>query len=300
MTGPVFRYNPFDDRVVIIAGKRSGRPINFHGKSPFAPENETLTPPTTLALPNRDEWLVRCFNNAFPATQRKGKYQPLKETLAWTSPAFGDHEVIVETPSQDEQLEDLPLERLMLCFEAYENRTASLYGRGAKYVSLFKNHGPKAGASIGHEHSQIISLPFVPADARRRMALHAKGSYRKALAGESRNRLFSNRHFEVFRPSFAVHPFELWLVPKRQGINSLSELTREEAESFMTTLSESIRRVKNVCQEYNVLYHQAPPGEKMLFHCQIIPRSSVWAGFEYESGVIINSKNAADAVAALK
>lgn len=31
-----------------------------------------------------------------------------------------------------------------------------------RYVSLFKNSGKKAGASINHLHSQLIALPFCP------------------------------------------------------------------------------------------------------------------------------------------
>ena len=31
-----------------------------------------------------------------------------------------------------------------------------------KYVLVFKNFGPAAGASIAHTHSQIVAMPVVP------------------------------------------------------------------------------------------------------------------------------------------
>ena len=32
-----------------------------------------------------------------------------------------------------------------------------------KYVSIFRNYGQAAGASLSHAHSQIIATPMVPA-----------------------------------------------------------------------------------------------------------------------------------------
>ncbi|OIO26960.1 hypothetical protein AUJ14_00640 [Candidatus Micrarchaeota archaeon CG1_02_55_22] len=295
-----YRFNPFDGRVVIVASHRAGRPVNFHGKSPFVPENEKLTPPTTLALPSPQEWKVRCFNNAFPALERKGKYLPRKKELGWQSAAFGDHEVIAETPSQTEQYEDFDEYQRLLVFEAYVNRTQSLYNRpGIKYVSLFKNHGPKAGASIGHEHSQILALPFVPLEAQRRGDAYGKGLYAKAVKAEARNTVKKTKGFTLIRPSFAVHPYELWLYPNKPA-SRLADFDAAAAGEFMACLCDAIRRVKRVTQDYNILFHQAQPGEKMFFHAQIIPRTNVWAGLELESGVIINSKTVKDAVAALR
>ena len=34
--------------------------------------------------------------------------------------------------------------------------------RNLQYAHVFKNHGPAAGASVVHTHSQLIALPFVP------------------------------------------------------------------------------------------------------------------------------------------
>ncbi|MEZ4768227.1 MAG: DUF4931 domain-containing protein [Caldilineales bacterium] len=37
-----------------------------------------------------------------------------------------------------------------------------------EHVIYFKNHGPRAGTSLVHPHSQIIGLPVVPYNVRAR------------------------------------------------------------------------------------------------------------------------------------
>jgi UDPglucose--hexose-1-phosphate uridylyltransferase len=55
-------------------------------------------------------------------------------------------------------------EHLALLLSTYRSRMEQLYHSNdrLKYVLLFKNFGPAAGASIGHTHSQIIAMPVVP------------------------------------------------------------------------------------------------------------------------------------------
>ena len=45
---------------------------------------------------------------------------------------------------------------------AYKNRYENLKDSDTKYICIFKNYMRKAGASLMHPHSQIISLPFIP------------------------------------------------------------------------------------------------------------------------------------------
>jgi UDPglucose--hexose-1-phosphate uridylyltransferase len=38
-----------------------------------------------------------------------------------------------------------------------------------KYIMIFKNYGPAAGASLEHSHSQLIVTPTVPSTVRQEM-----------------------------------------------------------------------------------------------------------------------------------
>ena len=57
----------------------------------------------------------------------------------------------------------LSLEQLRVVVEAYAERSAALAEAGRlRYGLVFKNQGPRAGASLAHVHSQLIALPFIP------------------------------------------------------------------------------------------------------------------------------------------
>lgn len=286
---------------LIVAAKRSLRPKNFGKKvdCPFDVGNESITPPTRLALPS-ENWRVRAFENAFPFLQRKGKFR-LAKGSEWDSPAWGDHEVIVETNVHGEQFENFSSDQLRLCLAAYERREGELYShKGVKYAFLFKNHGKAAGASIPHEHSQIISLPFVPpVIAAEEKASAKKCLHCELLRKERKNALFENDYFAAVRPSYARFPFEFWIVSKEHQ-NRFSDFDEAESDELMQALQESAKRCLKVSQDYNFFFHAAPPGGKLHFHVEVVPRTNVWAGAELGAGIIINSRAAKQAIEQLK
>ena len=79
-------------------------------------------------------------------------------------PAVGAHEVIIESPRHvDRTVRALDSESCATC----STPTPSGCAIGATtadfdYGLVFKNQGPRAGASLAHLHSQLIALPFVP------------------------------------------------------------------------------------------------------------------------------------------
>ncbi len=77
--------------------------------------------------------------------------------------AIGHHEVIIESPNHDESPADAELPQLELLIHAYIDRLRELSAKPyVKYVSIFRNYGQQAGASLTHAHSQIIATPMVP------------------------------------------------------------------------------------------------------------------------------------------
>ena len=87
--------------------------------------------------------------------------QIVKSEFLWD--AIGHHEVIVESPNHDEDPADAELPQLELVINAYIDRFKELSAKPyVKYVSIFRNYGLEAGASLSHAHSQIIATPMVP------------------------------------------------------------------------------------------------------------------------------------------
>lgn len=305
-----FRVDPLKGSIVVVANERSLRPMSPKISCPFCPGAESVTPPTKLALPDKKEWKVRCFDNAFAIVKPKGKYQPKKQDdFFYSAAAYGEHEVIVETPDHHQLFQDIDNPaHLQFIFKAYKARVASLLKRkGTKYVHLYKNHGRLAGASIDHEHSQALSLPFVPPMINEEFE-RAK-AYRKKtgkcltcaiMEREKANIIFQNEHFTAFCPSFARFPFEVWIVSKDHR-ESLLQFDDVEGGDFIRLLQSCIRAIYKVSKDYNVVYHNNFFGENDAhFHAEIYPRPNIWAGLELGTGVIVNTKTEQESLAALK
>ncbi|MEK6954172.1 MAG: DUF4931 domain-containing protein [Candidatus Micrarchaeota archaeon] len=302
-----FRRDESKDSIVLIASDRGKRPVIYGSQPscPFCRGSESTTPPTRFALPTQKDWRVRAFDNVFALVGTEGKYVDVN-SFNPASYAFGRHEVIVESDVHEELFHELGELQLKFVFNVYKNRFVELeLEEGAKYVHLFKNHGRNAGASIEHEHSQILTFPFVPELIMREISsIEESGKKGKCLicdllSKESENLLLDNDHFSAICPSFSRFANEIWIIPKAH-ISSIAELGDEQGLAMMKLLRECIRRVHFIVKDYNVIYHNAPRGMKSHFHIEIYPRSGYWAGVELGTGIIVNPKSEKDALLTLK
>src|SRR3989344_1700407 len=104
------------DRWVEIVEKRGKRPHEFRQteeevkeeKCFFCPGSEELTPPEIARISGRDgSWKMRVFPNKFAAVEARGRPAIRGKKHFFSSPNYGFHEVIVETPDHTRQLADL-------------------------------------------------------------------------------------------------------------------------------------------------------------------------------------------------
>jgi len=174
---PELRKDPIVGRWVIISTERGRRPSDFGrtvapkhaGFCPFCMGNELKTPPEVFAvrengtLPDSPGWRVRVVSNKFPALQIEGDLNRKAEGIYDKMNGIGAHEVIIETPDHTASLSDLPSSHISAVLEAWRQRMVDLEkDTRFEYVSVFKNHGEAAGASLEHPHSQLIATPVVP------------------------------------------------------------------------------------------------------------------------------------------
>lgn len=292
------RRDPVVDRAVIIAKARGKRPKDFvmpkareeKRACPFCPGNERMTPPAHLVYTMGEEgpveaeegkdWLVRCFDNLFPAlTPEEGR---------------GHHEVIVESPFHDEHIQRARMEQVRLVVKAYMSRLEELYKKDyVKYVLIFRNYGLEAGASLSHAHSQLIATPFIPTVLREEVEAFRDGCPFCRLIGMEREggRVFyESVRFVAFCPYASRIPFEFWIAPKRHS-PSLTELKEEGAREFAEALRETLGAMSELLGDppYNYWIHVAPKGMDFHWHVEVLPKTSIWAGFELGSDVYINT-----------
>jgi len=293
------------DRWVIVSTSRSKRPhisgeqrVKYEGMCYFCPGNENLTPPETFRVEEDGKWIIRCFPNKFPAVSlTDGK--SIKNLLT-SKPAYGYHEIAVETNEHDKDLGDLSVDHIVKVLEVYSKRINEIKKiKGIKYVLIFRNRGFEGGASLEHTHTQIAGLSIVPALIEKEAKASKKYRNKKHRCPfcdiwkkeiKSKRRIFDDKHTVAFAPFASRFPCEVWIMPKRH-LRSLDEMKINEIRSFAKMLKDIIMRLNSKFgyPSYNFYFHIPPKEEDLHLHLELFPRMSKWAGFEFGSDIIINT-----------
>src|ERR1700690_4179737 len=181
---PELRQNFFTKEWVIIATERAKRPEDlathravqpvpaFVETCVFCPGNESKTPPEVLRSPAGpgEPWAVRVIPNKFAALS--SELQPTRnlQHLRRRIDGFGFHEVIIDTPDHSGCMALLPDAHVASILYAYRERYNVLsMDHRVNHITIFKNHGADAGASLQHPHSQLIATPVIPSQVRHRL-----------------------------------------------------------------------------------------------------------------------------------
>lgn len=317
---PELRQDPVTGTWVVIATERAKRPSDFkrpaeHRKGadscPFCYGHEAMTPPEIMAYRPQGErdtpgWSVRVVPNKFPALAIEehpagvnlgNDFYPLQA-------GYGAHEVIIESPDHEADLASHDRQQMKDILYALRERFADLRrDRKLRYIQIFKNHGATAGASLEHPHFQLIATPIIPSA----VAEELEGAYnyfertgecvycnviqREFLDGE---RLVNvNDQFVAFCPYSSRSPFETWILP-REHHSDFDALSDSQLASLAELLPETFARILGSLENppYNLILHSAPTDLEGLeyyhWHLEIIPRLTIFAGFELGTGMYIN------------
>lgn len=183
-----------------------------------------------------------------------------------------------------------------------------------QYIHIFKNHGRRAGASLGHSHTQLIALPQVPiqvegelAAARRHFNDEKRCLFCDILRQEvdlGERVVLENENFICMEPFAPRFPFETWIFPKVH-LPSFFKMSREEEKSLSEILPQTLRRLKGVLGDpsYNYIIHTSPLRQESGYyhwHLEIMPQLTRIAGFELGTGFFINPLSPEQAAQQLK
>ncbi len=297
------------DRWVVLATDRKKRPQQFkkenksheEGTCFFCPGNEHLTPPEIGRIPQGDSWKFRWFPNKFPAVKAEGNPSIQTHNDFFTfSDAYGHHEVIAETHDHDKQLWDLSKNDLKCLLKVYNSRIVELSNLpNVEYVTIFKNHGKEAGTSLIHSHTQIATLNILPKSIKDECAAYSSKEdcpYCRIIDIEknSHRKCFENKGFLAFTPYASRFNFEIWVFPKKH-LRTMDEFTKKDYDDLADIMKKILSRLKKINASYNYYIHYSPPDENLHLHIEILPRLATWAGFEFSTGITINSTSPEDA-----
>lgn len=324
--GPRRHYDPLAVRTVFVAPKRAERPIESDTSAaalsarladcPFCSGRESLTPPAVLRMPPEADkpWHARIIPNRYPVVEEFGAAAE-PHLSAYSCPAHGVHDVVVESPDHVRSILDIEPQRWRDVWELCRQRLAMLAGRSdLAWATVFKNSGPGAGASLEHLHSQLVALDFVPPAIAAELV--AAGRSATAFAelvrfAEAEGRVVAEcADLVAFVPHAIRQPYETWILPR--SAEAWFHATSPPRVTALATLTQDIvARLDRIAPgaDYNWWLHQAPfptpgggqpPPANWRWHLEILPRLTSFAGFELGTGCHISVATPAESACRLR
>lgn len=309
------RKDPFSESVVIYSPDRENRP-DFTGmrkfielspeNCPFCAGNEEMTPPEIYRIrDNGSGWKIRVIPNKFPVLNVEEKYNRDDGGVLEKFTGAGAHEIIVETPSHFEDISLSDPEYFKNIFITYRDRVRDLKKDfRLQYIQIFKNHKASAGATISHHHSQLIALPFVPGEVKKKISV-LKTYYKKnnrTLFSEiiskevefGKRIIYENSGFLAVAPWYSKAPFQVSLYQKGgyprfedikdKGLENLSEIFNTVMKKLISALGDP---------PLNIMLYNAPFTEDDVhgfnWYIEILPVLGGTGGFEAATGTYINT-----------
>ncbi|MEA3398711.1 MAG: galactose-1-phosphate uridylyltransferase [Patescibacteria group bacterium] len=293
------RKDYIQEKYVIIAPKRGKRPHDVEKPKRTQPikKKNCIFCPERIAKAGKilmtvnetaetnEPWAIKILANKFPSVSTKNPK------------AYGQQEVIIETPNHKKEIEQLTEKRIAEILNVYAQRTEMIsQDKKIEYILIFKNDGGAAGASLQHAHSQIFATQFLPPhlkDKSQRVQAykleHGTCVYCDTIKKERRTarKIFEDKNVIAFCPFAPMHNYEVWIMPKRH-IDNITELSQQERMSFAKFLKKILKKINRLGLPYNYYFHQVIHDEDQHLYMKITPRGSVWAGVEIGSGLIIN------------
>jgi len=287
-------------RPILMAPKRQKRPMHTGSKAvdsrcPFCAGSEADTPPeidavrTDNTAANTPGWRVRVFDNLYPATNH--------------------HEVIAEGAAHTDHPCDLDASHWIDIVAIWQRRVRALEAMpDVSNAYLFKNVGARAGASIAHNHSQLIGLDTLPPRLeleRQQQREHGACLMCASLgtAEEEQRAVVTTEQFVAFAPDPPKLPFETWLAPRDCGSNFLNV----DADALGTALHQWLLALGHGLDRppCNLWLHRVPAelldnGEHFHWHFELQPRTGQLAGLELGGDMYINSIPATTTAARLR
>jgi len=309
------------DDWVVIASKRKDRPnkkklMPAWDKKDIPKEKDCLfcNPEKTgqekdvlIYKDVNEEWTTRVFPNKFPAFKPLGRREKIKhkeEGPYFFMDGVGYHELIV-TRDHNKNIGNMETIEVAEILDAYQSRYLELMNRKfVRYIEIFHNYGKAAGGSIYHPHSQLMAIPIISPYINSELKgaeryKHQTGEcvYCKMLEYERKEKkriIFENDDFIAFCPFSARKAYEVWVMPKKHS-PYFERMTDEDKISAGEALKEAMRKIKVVLNNtaYNFYLHTSPCDGKDYYtfhwHFEILPKTSIWAGFELSTGIEINA-----------
>lgn len=312
------RRDPVSGEWIIIAPGRAKRPHDFKSgilekkvtpieECPFEDLSKSGNEPLVLFPAGSDKvgWKIAVIPNKYPILQyaetcpvpiARGPYSVLE--------GKGHHEIVI-TRDHDKNFPKLNPEEAFELMQVFKSRYEEIAkDECVHYTSFFHAWGPNAGASVYHPHYQILALPIIPPDIARSLTgsekyfeKNGKCVHCEVIESEKKEGtrvVFENEQAIVVAPFISRQPFELRVFPKSHESHfakSSDELLKGVSEALQNALQKLEKNLGD--PDYNFFIHTPPFDDDKDYshyhwHMEILPKTSIWGGFEWSTGIVVN------------
>jgi len=242
-------------------------------------------------------WIARAVENKFPMVKEG---DDPREACPGDREAHGAHEVVIESRDHDDDLARVTPAHLARVLSLYRDRWNALATRpDVRAVALFKNRGPRSGASLHHPHGQVMSLPVAPAGIRLRDRIARRSWLRRgdvpfdrehARALQDDRRIAAHPGWDVIAPWAPTRGHTVWIVPTTP-IAHWGALGDDHCTTLARALVDTLQRQQSATDgaDYNLVvrsparrHWEAPWARTWV---EVITRRGGDAGFELATGL---------------
>ncbi|MEK7121258.1 MAG: galactose-1-phosphate uridylyltransferase [Patescibacteria group bacterium] len=330
-----FRQDLVSGDWVLFSTERSKKPINHKKKKKFYqskddcpfenPQASGQGEPLLVYLKGQKinwadgfsgQWTTQVIKNKYPAVRHGNvcgsarSYGPIQ-----VIDASGFHEVVI-TKDHDRSFAQFDNSETEEIVRVYLDRFREISKDSCnKYILIFHNHGSLAGASIYHNHSQILSMPILPPEVLRSVKgseeyyLKNKQKVHDMMVGatlkDKKRVVFENEKFIAFCPYVSKTPYEVRIFPK-QSSPRFENISDEDIPYLADSLNMMIKKLHRVLDnpDYNFYIHTAPVDDGNYdyyhWHVEIVPKVGVFGGFELGTDMYINDVDPDEAAEKLR
>jgi UDPglucose--hexose-1-phosphate uridylyltransferase len=238
---------------------------------------------------------------------------------------YGMHEVVVDSAMHGRSISQLSAPHVVELLRVYQQRVLAMrQNRRLRSALVFKNVGRNAGASVAHAHTQIVgseqAVPLLLAElagAKRQFDAYGRCVYCRMIAAEEQageRIVIATNEAIAFCPFASRFAYEAWIIPRNHqshfeldGCVEFDERAGASTQDFksdrsvgsVAAVARLVRRIISRLEKvldrpaYNYVIHSAPfdlnDCAHYHWHVELMPRTSMVAGFELGGGAFINA-----------
>ena len=276
---PHRRYNILTGEWVLVSPHRTKRPWQGKKEATASTNKIAHDPDCYLCATNTringevnpDYKNTFVFPNDFGAILPDSEEFNYNEGLLKAESETGICRVICFSPNHSETLPDMEISAIEKVIEVWQEQYAELGSKKEiNHVQIFENKGGIMGCSNPHPHGQVWAQKSIPNEVIKKTEKQAEyfSKNNKSLLVDyveqelklDERIVFENDTFVSLVPFWAVWPYEVMIVPKRQ-IQNIGLITTKEKLDYA-------EQIKVVTQKYDKLFdtsfpysgglHQAP------------------------------------------